>query len=121
MRAGSLWRCDLWTAATATKRLARHPRLPPHFRAYGKRFRTDVDALRQKLKDRRRVRWSLRCYGTEGFPVEVFLLLPYSISFSRKGSHQNGGIRDLQCDIPPEQTGEGQPTTRYGIKIARTS
>src|ERR1700751_4728805 len=55
MRADSQPRSD-WLTATATKRLARHPRPPPHFRACGRRCRTDADARPRKLKGHRRIR-----------------------------------------------------------------
>src|SRR5215470_12751627 len=44
-----------WKTATATKRPALHPRPPKHFRACGKRCRTDADARPRKPKGHRRV------------------------------------------------------------------
>src|SRR5215469_10825784 len=80
MRAGSQPPSDWWTA-TATIRLAQHPRLPPHFRACDRRCRTDVDARRRKLKGHRRVPRFLRREGTNELAVQGSMPLPYSISF----------------------------------------
>src|SRR5262249_8513680 len=84
MRAGSQPPSDWWTAS-ASIRPARHPQLPLHFRACGKRCRTGADAPAQRLKGHLRIRRFLRRVWAEEPAVEGFLPLPYSISFHGSG------------------------------------